>query len=153
MTDLTRDDLELCAKVRTMCACDGLRRAARGVTQHYDAAVAGSGLKVTQMPILVALGSAGDLPLTVLAGALGLDRTTLTRNLRVLEQRGLVRTFEHEADARVRLVSLTADGSAALSDVLARWQAVQDEVQERFGSERLRSLLGELAALSAVLDG
>ena len=73
-----------------MCACNQLRRASRGMTQVYDAAMGPGDLKVTQLPILVALGSAGDLSVTALAGALGLDRTTLTRNLGVLEKRGLV---------------------------------------------------------------
>jgi DNA-binding MarR family transcriptional regulator len=150
---LSSRELHLCTQVRAMCACDGLRRAARGVTQHYDAVVAESGLKVTQLPILVALGMAGDLTVTALAGALALDRTTLTRNLRVLEDRGLLCTYTREEDARMRVVSLTAEGSAVLGRALERWETVQDEVQERFGSERLRALLGELAALSAVLEG
>ena len=150
---LSSRELQLCTQVRAMCACDGLRRATRGVTQHYDAVVADSGLKVTQLPILVALGMAGDLSVTALAGALALDRTTLTRNLRVLEDRGLLHTYTREDDARMRVVSLTAEGSAVLGRALERWETVQDEVQERFGSERLRALLGELAALSAVLDG
>jgi DNA-binding MarR family transcriptional regulator len=149
---LSARELDLCMQVRTMCACNGLRRVTRGVTQHYDAVVADSGLKVTQLPILVALGSAGDLPVTVLAAAVALDRTTLTRNLRVLEEHGFVRTYAHEEDARMRVVSLTPEGSAVLGAALERWETVQDEVQERFGSERLRALLGELAALSAALD-
>jgi DNA-binding MarR family transcriptional regulator len=150
---LSARELDLCAQMRAMCACDGLRRASRGVTQRYEAVVGESGLRVTQVPILVALGLAGDLTVTALAGALALDRTTLTRNLRVLEDRELVRTYADEEDARVRIVSLTADGSTALRAALERWETVQDEVQERFGSERLRALLGELAALSAALDG
>ena len=136
-----------------MCACDGLRRTARAVTQTYDAAVAPSGLKATQMPILVALGSAGDLPLTALAGALALDRTTLTRNLGVLEDRGLVATSPHPDDARVRMVSLTSDGARVLAAALERWEHVQQAVEERFGEARLRALHGELQALSAAVAG
>lgn len=148
MTKLTAADLERCAQVRTACACDQLRRASRVITQLYDAAVAPSGLKVTQMPILVALGSAGDLPLTTLAAALSLDRTTLTRNIKVLEQRGLVRTAAHEDDARVRMVSLTEQGARALSGALERWEQVQQTVQEQFGGPRLRALFDELATLT-----
>jgi DNA-binding MarR family transcriptional regulator len=139
--------------MRAMCACDGLRRTARAVTQTYDAAVAPSGLKATQMPILVALGSAGDLPLTALAGALALDRTTLTRNLGVLEDRGLVATSPHPDDARVRMVSLTSDGARVLAAALERWEHVQHAVEERFGEARLRALHGELEALSAAVAG
>lgn len=121
------------------------------MTRVYDAAVTPGGPKVTQMPILVALGAGGDQPVTTLAENLGLDRTTLTRNLKVLDARGLVRTAEHEGDARVRMVSLTPEGSRALSRALARWRDVQAEVEERFGADRLRALYDELAALSAAV--
>lgn len=143
------DELELCAHVRATCACSQLRRVSRGMTQLYDAALAPSGLKVTQMPILVALRTAGDLPMTSLAEGLGLDRTTLSRNLGLLEERGLVRITEHEEDARVRMVSLTPEGARVLSEALVRWQEVQHGVEERFGAERLQALHDELAALSA----
>ena len=152
MAYLTHQELDVCSQVRAMCACNQLRRATRGITQLYDAALAPSGLKVTQLPILVALGSAGDLPVTTLADALALDRTTLTRNLRVLESRALVRTSESETDARVRMVSLTLEGSRVLSGALPRWEQMHRAVEERFGRERLIALYGELAALGAAVE-
>ncbi|MEY2443246.1 MAG: hypothetical protein QOJ46_2672 [bacterium] len=151
MPDLSARELELCSQMRTACACDRLRRTARGLTQVYEGAVGPSGLKATQMPILVALGSAGDLPLTTLADALSLDRTTLTRNLKVLEGRGLVSTAPHEDDARVRMVSITEDGARVLGAALERWEGVQRSVEERFGEARLRALYAELQALSAAV--
>ena len=90
MSYVTAEDLDLCLQVRAMCACNQLRRASRGVTQHYETGMAPSGIKATQLPILVALGSEGDLSITRLAGALSLDRTSLTRNLGVLEGRRLI---------------------------------------------------------------
>lgn len=134
-----------------MCACNRLRRSARGITQVYEAGIGPEGLKVTQMPILVALGAAGDQPLSALAEIVGLDRTTLTRNLRVLEERGLVATRPRADDARVRMVSMTATGAQELSTALARWEQVQSRVEERFGADRLRALYGELDALSAAV--
>ena len=147
MLYLTVEELDLCAQVRAMCACNQLRRATRGVTQLYEAAVAASGLKVTQLPILVGLGHVGDLSVTTLADALALDRTTLTRNLKVLEARGLVRTSESEEDARVRMVSLTLQGADVLSSALRRWEEIQHVVEERFGRARLAALYSELDAL------
>lgn len=135
-----------------MCACDQLRRVTRGVTQVYDNAIGTSGLRITQLPIFVGLASEGDLPLTVLADALALDRTTLTRNLRVLEDRGLLRTYEHEDDARVRMVSITLEGSRMLTVALERWAEVQEFVEERFGRDRLVALEDELAAFSKALE-
>lgn len=130
-----------------MCACNQLRRASRAITQLYDGAMAASGLKVTQLPILVGLGAAGELSISTLADVLALDRTTLTRNLKVLEERRLVSTRESADDARVRIASLTPEGSRALSGALVRWGEIQSSVEERFGRERLRALYDELDAL------
>ena len=153
MQKLPSHELQLCQQVRTMCACNQLRRAARGMTQLYDEAMASSGLKVTQLPILVGLGSSGDLSLSALATTLALDRTTLTRNVRVLEERCLVRSFAREDDARVRMVSLTPQGRQVLSEALAHWEDVQLVVEAQFGAPRLRSLYDELAALTESVGG
>ena len=149
---LTATELDLCAQVRAMCACNQLRRATRGVTALYEAALAPSGLKVTQLPILVGLGSSGDLSVSTLADALALDRTTLTRNLKVLEGRGLIRTIDSDDDARVRMVSLTLDGADVLATALEHWEEMQLVVEERFGRERLSALYGELEALGDVVE-
>jgi DNA-binding MarR family transcriptional regulator len=151
MTDVPAEDLALCRRMRAMCACNQLRRSARGMTQVYDAGMGGDGLKVTQMPILVGLGAGGSMPVGTLADALGLDRTTLTRNLKLLEQRELVTTAPHPDDARVRIVSLTPAGADELSGALARWERVQAGVEERFGAERLRALYAELDALASAV--
>jgi DNA-binding MarR family transcriptional regulator len=151
MDYLTTEELEVCWEVRRACACDQLRRVTRFATQLYDNGMVPSGLKVTQLPIFVGLGSEGDLPLSVLADRLALDRTTLTRNLKVLEDRGLIRTYEHESDARVRMVSMTLEGSAMLKGALEHWTQVQAHVEERFGRDRLKALGDELAAFSKAL--
>jgi DNA-binding MarR family transcriptional regulator len=152
MNYLTTEELEVCWEVRRTCACDQLRRVTRGVTQIYDNAVLASGLRITQLAIFVGLSTEGDVPLTVLAEGLGLDRTTLTRNLKVLEDRGLIRTYEHADDARVRMVSMTLEGSRMLTEALRLWTEVQGFVEERFGRERLVALESELSAFSKALS-
>ena len=149
---MTPEELAVCWQVRRTCACDQLRRVARGVTQVYDDAVLPSGLRITQLAIFVGLSTEGDLPLTVLADGLGLDRTTLTRNLKVLEDRGLIRTYQHADDARVRMVAMTLEGSRRLSAALKLWGEVQELVEARFGRDRLVALEDELAAFSRALD-
>ncbi len=152
MGHLSARELELCTRVRSLCACGQLRRAAREITQHYDAAIAPSGLTVTQLPILVALGSKGDLPITILAEALALERTTLTRNLKILAVRGLVQIVEQEDDARVRLASITAEGARVLGEALTRWERVHTELEDEFGPPRLQHLSGELVALREAVE-
>jgi DNA-binding MarR family transcriptional regulator len=137
-----------CAEVRAQCACEGIRRAAREMTQRYERALAPSGIKATQFPILVALGPREAVPITPLAVELALDRTTLTRNLRILEGRGLVTIAPAQHDARVRLASITGEGRRVLTHALALWREAQNAVAEEFGKTRLRALFGELSELT-----
>ena len=65
-----------------VCACANLRRATRLVTQSYDAALRPVGLRVTQFTILAVLAKRGQMRQSKLADILGMDGTTLTRNLR-----------------------------------------------------------------------
>src|SRR5213080_2504071 len=69
------------------CACANMRRAARAVTQLYDAALRPSGLRITQFTLLRALARAGG-PMTqdALGELLAVDSTTLSRTLRQLER-------------------------------------------------------------------
>ena len=101
-------------KFETPCACSTLRRAARAVTAAYDAALAPSGLRITQFGILRKLAHFGPLPVTRLAAEAALDRSTMGRNLNPLERRGLVRIKVGNADQRERVAYLTAAGEAAL---------------------------------------
>ena len=137
-----------CAAVRADCACNGLRRAAREITQRYERALAPSGVKATQFPILVALGAGEPIPILPLAEGLALDRTTLTRNLRILEGRGLVTVAAAEHDARMRLASITLEGRRVLGHALQLWRAEQHDVVEAFGQARLRAFFGDLAELT-----
>jgi DNA-binding MarR family transcriptional regulator len=137
-----------CAAVRANCACSGLRRAAREMTQRYERALAPSGVRATQFPILVALGEHEEIPIVPLAEAVGLERTTLTRNLRILEARGLVTVAAAEHDARMRLASITSDGRRVLGRALELWRAEQHDVVEAFGRDRLHELFGDLSDLT-----
>ncbi|MBB4817643.1 DNA-binding MarR family transcriptional regulator [Pseudomonas alcaligenes] len=133
----------------TQCLCTRLRRASRNLTRIYDDALESVGINVAQYSLLKNLQRLDQPSITDLAEALGLDRSTLGRNLRVLEGRGLVRMGEGE-DQRNRLVALTASGKACVEQALQAWEGVQARMTERLGDERrdaLMSLLGELETL------
>jgi DNA-binding MarR family transcriptional regulator len=130
------------------CTCANLRKAARVVTQVYDAALQPTGLRATQFTLLATLANLGDAPLTQLAEALVMDRTTLTRNLKPLVRKGLIR-IEHEADKRVRMVSLTGTGRNAFEDARPRWEQAQSRIFESLGQERWSGFLEDLAATVA----
>jgi DNA-binding MarR family transcriptional regulator len=131
------------AHVAETCTCSRLRMAARAVTQAFDAALAESGLKATQFTVLVAVGHRGPAPLSRLAEALVLDRTTLTRNLRPLERDGLIATAPG-ADRRRREIRLTAKGRKALDRALPLWEQAQDRMLAGLGRKRWQGLIDGL---------
>ena len=134
------------------CTCANLRKAARVVTQAYDAALQPVGLKATQFTLLAALTKLGDVPLTRLADALVMDRTTLTRNLKPLVREGHVR-IDQEEDQRVRKVSLTDAGRDVFDKARPRWEQAQSKIQGILGQESWSDLLDGLsAAVTAVRD-
>ena len=106
------------------CLCFALRRAARAVTQHYDRLLRPSGLRTTQFSLLALLAQAGPMPMTRLATRLGLERTTLTRNLGPLAAKGWV-AVEEDEDRRVRNVRITPPGKAKAKAALPLWRKAQ----------------------------
>ena len=136
-----------CASVAASCVAFNLRRATRSITQHYDAVLRLSGLRVTQFSVLVALRLAEPCPLSELAELLGMDRTTLTRNLGWLEDRGFVQAASG-SDRRIRLISTTSSGQEALEIALPLWEQAQSETLEAIGAERWAALIPELRDLS-----
>ena len=129
----------------TQCTCANLRKAARVVTQAFDAALQPSGLKATQFTLLATLAAEGDAPLTQFAETLVMDRTTLTRNLKPLVRDGLVR-IDHEDDRRVRKVVLTELGWTALGTARPYWEQAQARAHRALGQDRWAGLLADLTA-------
>jgi DNA-binding MarR family transcriptional regulator len=111
------------------CICGNLRMASRLVTAYYDAALRPAGIEANQMIMLWVAHSSDRMSAREVAYAAGMDQSTASRNLAVLEDRGLVTLAASREDRRERLVSLTARGRAALVRAFPRWQKAQDELQ------------------------
>jgi len=84
-----------------------------------------------------------------LAEATVTDRTTLTRNLRVLQQGGLIRIQEGE-DRRSREVTVTPRGRAAVAKATPCWERAQAHVVGQVGAEHWKILREELDMLIAL---
>jgi DNA-binding MarR family transcriptional regulator len=135
------------------CVCFNLRKAARAMTQLYDGVLRPSGLRVTQFSVLAVLARSGPLTQSRLARATVTDRTTLTRNLRLLEARGLIR-IDQGADRREREVGLTEAGRKALAKAYPLWKEAQSRVARHVErgprTSGVGTLVADLAALVAV---
>lgn len=117
------------------CLCFNLRRAARRITQTYDHALAPAGLKATQFSLLAVLAKQGKgIGITDLAEQLGMDRTTLTRNLAVVERKGLVQIMSGD-DPRSKSVTLTPAGKTHLDTAAPLWRKAQFIASNALGSE------------------
>ena len=134
------------------CTCFNLRKAARAVTQLYDEFLRPANLRATQFSLLSVLDQAGALSVTRLAEYAVTDRTTLTRNLELLQREGLVRV-RPGADARVREVSLTPAGRERLLAALPHWERAQARVTSRLGGARTQRFLADLSAAVAAAQG
>lgn len=121
------------------CACFAVRRAARVITQHYDRSLRPSGLRVTQFTLLTMLALGGPLPLSRVADRLGMERTTLTRNLQPLLMKRLV-AVQYGDDRRVRTIASTAKGRRAAVAALPQWRKAQRAVVGHLPAGVLESL-------------
>jgi DNA-binding MarR family transcriptional regulator len=141
---------EVARQVPTTCMGLHIRRASRILTQVYDAALRPTGLELNQLTLLVAIHLFEAVSITQLAQTLFADQTTVTRNVKLMEKRGLV-TVNPGEDRRIKLVSLTTEGQTVLEQALPLWEQVQAELIQQFGEQKwqtLLSLLSEVKKLS-----
>lgn len=148
---LTPPPLSLASVSQVPATCMGLhvRRASRVITQVYDTALRPLGLVLNQFTLLVSIYLVDAVPITRLAQMLYTDQTTLTRNLKLLEKRGLV-AIAPGTDRRIRLVSLTPEGQSLLTQAIPLWEQAQAEVQQQIGSQTWNTLLAVLSDLKTV---
>jgi DNA-binding MarR family transcriptional regulator len=133
------------------CACSQVRRLARKLSAHYDRILSPEGLTITQYSLLVNLERAGQLSHTVLSEKVGMERTTLTRNLGPLIRAGWV-TVASGKDRRQHLLQLTATGRRKLICSLPLWEQAQSQFLSRIGSQSLQDLRALLASAELAVN-
>jgi DNA-binding MarR family transcriptional regulator len=149
--------LEVDVRELSGCTCLRLRRAARRVTQIYDRLLEPAGLTVNQFSLLAQLYGASrsrrdGLPIGALADRLGMDPTTLNRNLKPLEAQALVKDAADPADRRVRSILITTKGLAKLRKAVPFWRRAQAQVEEGLGPQAVLALNGLLDLSAAKLS-
>jgi DNA-binding MarR family transcriptional regulator len=116
------------------CLCTTLRQAAQAATEAYDRALEPSGLKITMFRVLRRLSEAGKPTISELARIVELDRSSLGRNLRVLQRAKLVKFTEGD-DERTTIVALTPQGRDALEIAKPLWRKAQAQMRAALGRE------------------
>src|SRR6516164_11627132 len=125
------------------CVCHRTRMAARAVTRLYDDALRSVGLRATQLAVLVAAGADDVVSITALAKLMGMDRSTLTRNLVPLEREGLIR-LGNEGWRRSRTVEITKKGSGRLREASSLWEHAQETLRGKLGIRKWGTIRADL---------
>jgi DNA-binding MarR family transcriptional regulator len=121
-----------------------LRKATRRVSQIYDRYLERVELTITQFGLLANLVDATETTIGALAERLAMDPTTLTRNLRPLIRRGLVKLEPDKHDRRVRCVSLTAAGRRTFDEARPMWREAQNHINSLIGHAETSALHTQL---------
>jgi DNA-binding MarR family transcriptional regulator len=133
------------------CHCLALRRAARRVTRFYEQRIAHLGITSAHFSLLRNLRARGALTMNALADIMEMDRTTLVRALKPLQNEKLVTTEPDPASSRRHLISITAAGRRTLDKAIPIWLEAQTELESTFGVTRSRSLRSELTAMTKTI--
>src|SRR5919112_2718491 len=133
------------------CTCGELRKAARAITLLYDNAFKSSGLLSTQLGVLDVICNSNSIRISDLAAKQGMDRTTLTRNLSVLERQGFIKISSGK-DNRTRIVAITSKGRTAIAKAIPLWNEVQLKVKQQMGENSWNQLMDNLSQFVKIAD-
>jgi DNA-binding MarR family transcriptional regulator len=144
---------EAARKIALECTCMRVRQVSRTVSRIYDENLRRAGLHISQVTVLVAVARFGEGGTGIgrLAQVLGMDRTTLTRNLLPLEKAGLLRVARDPTDARARIVLLTKAGERAIEEAFPLWEKSQKRLRDLVGKRQAHDLHERLARLLAAV--
>lgn len=134
------------------CTCFNVRRVSRAITQFFEAQMSEHSRRATQMPILRALEVKTGWSMAELSETLGMERTTLLRNLRPLQRDGLVRSKGGGRGGHVEL-EITEKGRTTLAKMVPAWRSAQDKVVAILGKERWSAIITDLEDVVAKLKG
>lgn len=130
------------------CLCFAAQRAARALARRFDEVLAPLGLTSGQFSLLTSLNQPEAPSISSIATLLGMDRTTLTANLKPLERRGLVKIEVDPADRRARRLVLSKAGRALLGAALPIWRQTHADIDGRLAGTDPKALRAGLRALA-----
>lgn len=122
------------------CLIMNTRKAARALTRRADRQFRSVGITAAQFHILGTLSSNSAASITEMASILAVDRTTLSRNLAVLERRKLLATSPGDL-ARMRRIELTPEGRTMFEAALPIWKGAQEELRDMLANPDFQTTL------------
>jgi DNA-binding MarR family transcriptional regulator len=122
------------------CAGINVRLAARRISWFLEERMRRTGMNIAQFGLMTHVAAAPDDTIGALAERCGLDQSTLSRNLRLLEREGLVEIVTAEKDLRRRAVWLTEQGASRLEAAMPVWRSAHTALSALIRPEQVRAL-------------
>ena len=119
------------------CYCTNLRRSANAMSEFYDSALKEAELTISQYYLLVNLSRLGKANITHWSEQVGLDRSTMVRNIKPLQSRGLIEGTEGHG----KTFALSEKGLHALDTATVIWQQMQEKMEQFLGKEDADAIL------------
>jgi len=137
-------------KTPSVCNCINLRRGSQALTEIYDEILAPSGLKISQFLLLKSVRELGPVSVSNLALEIRLDRTTIVRNLKPLEEKDLIVDIS-ATGTRNRELKLTTQGLESLEIAAPLWLKAQNFIEQYLGKEEVNTLTTLLSKIEALV--
>ena len=138
------------AALESPCVALNLRKSSNIVSRYYSRGMRNAPVRGPLFSLMAMIRKRGSANITALAHDVGLDRTTLTRNLKQLEHRGFIEISP--ATANRKEVRLLPEGTHALETAVLHWRKTQDSVVKELGEERWKRMQQDLAVVMALAD-
>jgi DNA-binding MarR family transcriptional regulator len=132
------------------CLCNEVKKLSRLLGRIYDAALAPTGVSITQLSVLRVIARLPNETMARIAEALEMDRTTFYRAVTPMLRDGWLKPSEG-ADARSKSISFTIEGKRVLAQAEKQRKAVQKEVVSAYGNAASSALFADLEKLRATL--
>ena len=127
---------DLAAEVAGACLGMRVARLHRVIARFYEQALQSAGLTQPQMEVLtIPISAAGPVRPAALAARLMLERSTVSRNLALMQTRGWVAVVEASATGRTMSVTITGAGRAAFAGASTAWRRAQADAATMLGPD------------------
>ncbi len=132
------------------CVALNLRKSSAIISRFYSHGMRKAPVNGPLFSLMAMIRKRGSASITALARDVGLERTTLTRNLGQLEKRGFIEISPGTANKKE--IRLLPAGERALDTALMYWRKTQSRVVNGLGEDRWKRMQQDLAVVMALVD-
>ncbi len=124
-----------------MCMSTNVRKLSRIVTRIYDSYLKPSGININQLAIMLTIKGMqdhndGKPSIGDAATRLAMEKSTFSRNLRVLEDLDFIKLQISSTSRSQKVISVTENGMEMIMNAYTYWDEVQHIIKTGIGEEK-----------------